>query len=35
MVIARGTSAELRQRAGTDDLEQAFLSFAGDEEVVR
>ena len=35
MVIARGTSAELRQRADTDDLEQAFLSFAGDEEVVR
>jgi ABC-2 type transport system ATP-binding protein len=31
-VIARGTGADLRQRAGTDDLEQAFLKFgdAGD-----
>jgi ABC-2 type transport system ATP-binding protein len=34
-VIARGTSAALRQRAGTDDLEQAFLSFAGDVEPTR
>ena len=35
VVIARGTGAELRQRAGTDDLEQAFLSFAGDVEVTK
>jgi ABC-2 type transport system ATP-binding protein len=35
LVIARGTSAELRQRAGTDDLEQAFLAFAGGDEVNR
>lgn len=34
-VIARGTSAELRETAGTDDLEQAFLHFAGDVEVTR
>jgi ABC-2 type transport system ATP-binding protein len=34
-VIARGTSGQLRERAGTDDLEQAFLSFAGDVEVTR
>jgi ABC-2 type transport system ATP-binding protein len=34
-VIARGSSAELRARAGTEDLEQAFLSFAGDVEVTR
>ena len=34
-VIARGTSSELRQRAATDDLEQAFLAFAGDVEVTR
>ena len=27
-VIARGTSAELRTRSGTTDLEQAFLAFA-------
>jgi ABC-2 type transport system ATP-binding protein len=27
-VIARGSSAELRERAGSDDLEQAFLTFA-------
>ena len=32
-VIARGSGAELRQRAGTTDLEQAFLSFAGAEAV--
>jgi ABC-2 type transport system ATP-binding protein len=29
-VIARGSGAELRERAGTVDLEQAFLHFAGD-----
>ena len=29
-VIARGTGAELRAEAGTDDLEAAFLHFAGD-----
>ncbi len=29
-VIARGTGDELRERAGTTDLEQAFLHFAGD-----
>ncbi|HEU4671845.1 MAG TPA: ABC transporter ATP-binding protein [Candidatus Limnocylindrales bacterium] len=29
-VIARGTGGELRARAGTDDLEQAFLRFAGE-----
>jgi len=34
-VIARGTGVELRARAGTDDLEQAFLAFAGDVEVTR
>jgi ABC-2 type transport system ATP-binding protein len=34
-VIARGSSSELRERSGTDDLEQAFLSFAGDIEVTR
>ena len=28
-VIARGTGAQLRKEAGTDDLEAAFLSFAG------
>ena len=28
-VIARGSGAELRVRAGTDDLEAAFLRFAG------
>lgn len=28
-VIARGSGAELRARAGTDDLEAAFLHFAG------
>lgn len=35
VVIARGTSAELRERAGTADLEQAFLAFASDVEVTR
>ncbi|MEA2025837.1 MAG: ABC transporter ATP-binding protein [Chloroflexota bacterium] len=34
-VIARGTSEDLRRRAGSDDLEQAFLSFAGAAEVTR
>jgi len=34
-LIARGTGDELRQRAGTGDLEQAFLSFAGEVEVTR
>jgi ABC-2 type transport system ATP-binding protein len=29
-VIARGTGADLRAKAGTDDLEQAFLRFAGE-----
>jgi ABC-2 type transport system ATP-binding protein len=29
-VLARGSGAELRRRAGTDDLERAFLSFAGE-----
>ena len=29
-VIARGTGADLRRDAGTDDLEQAFLRFAGE-----
>ncbi len=34
-VIARGTGRELRARAGTDDLEQAFLHFGGDVEATR
>jgi ABC-2 type transport system ATP-binding protein len=34
-VIARGTGKEIRARAGTDDLEQAFLYFSGDVEVTR
>ena len=29
-VIARGTGREIRERAGTDDLEQAFLHFGGE-----
>jgi len=29
-VLAQGTSAELRQRAGTDNIETAFLWFATD-----
>ena len=29
-VIAQGSGAELRAKAGTDDLEQAFLHFAGE-----
>jgi ABC-type multidrug transport system ATPase subunit len=28
-VLARGTTAELRTRAGTDNLETAFLYYAG------
>lgn len=31
-VIAQGTSQDLRARAGTNDLEQAFLHFSGDQE---
>jgi ABC-2 type transport system ATP-binding protein len=34
-VIARGTGREVRERAGTDDLEQAFLHFGGEVEVTR
>ena len=34
-VIARGTGREVRDRAGTDDLEQAFLHFAADVAVPR
>jgi ABC-2 type transport system ATP-binding protein len=34
-IIARGTSAALREVAGTDDLEAAFLHFAGDVAVTR
>ena len=34
-VTARGTGRELRTRAGTDDLEQAFLRLGGDAEVTR
>ncbi len=34
-VIARGTGDELRARAGTADLEAAFLHFAGDGEAAR
>jgi ABC-2 type transport system ATP-binding protein len=34
-VIARGSGVELRQQAGTDDLERAFLDFAGEVEVTR
>ncbi len=34
-VIARGTGRELRERAGTEDLEQAFLRFGGETEVTR
>jgi ABC-2 type transport system ATP-binding protein len=34
-VIARGTGRELRTEAGTDDLEQAFLRFAGETEGAR
>ena len=34
-IIARGTSAQLRERAGTPDLEEAFLTFGGQTEVTR
>jgi ABC-2 type transport system ATP-binding protein len=34
-VIARGAGAEIRARAGTDDLEQAFLRLGGEAEAVR
>ncbi len=34
-MIARGTGADLRSQAGTDDLEQAFLRFAGETAVTR
>ena len=34
-VIARGTGREVRARAGTDDLEQAFLHFGSDVAVTR
>jgi ABC-2 type transport system ATP-binding protein len=34
-VIARGSGDEIRQRAGTADLEQAFLRLGGDTEVNR
>ena len=34
-VIARGTGAEVRQRAGTTDLEQAFLRLGGHVEATR
>ena len=34
-IIARGTSAQLRERAGTPDLEEAFLRFGGQTGVTR
>jgi ABC-2 type transport system ATP-binding protein len=34
-VIARGSGADIRQRAGTQELEQAFLRLGGDTEVNR
>ena len=34
-VLAEGTPAELRERAGTDNLETAFLSFATSKEAAR
>jgi ABC-2 type transport system ATP-binding protein len=34
-VIARGTGDDLRARAGTPDLEEAFLRFGGETEVTR
>lgn len=34
-IIARGSGGDLRRQAGTDDLEQAFLRFAGDAEAER
>ena len=35
MLIARGSGAEIRRQAGTDDLEQAFLRLGGDQPVTR
>jgi len=34
-IIARGSGADLRSRAATDDLEQAFLKLGGQTEVTR
>jgi ABC-2 type transport system ATP-binding protein len=34
-MIARGTGLEIREQAGTSDLEQAFLRLGGDVEVTR
>jgi ABC-2 type transport system ATP-binding protein len=34
-IIARGSGAALRRAAGSDDLEQAFLRFAGETEATR
>ncbi len=34
-ILARGGGADLRREAGTDDLEQAFLRFAGETEAAR
>jgi len=34
-ILARGSGGRLRAEAGTDDLEQAFLRFAGEAEVAR
>ena len=34
-VIARGTPGEIREQAGTDDLEQAFLKLGADVAVTR
>jgi ABC-2 type transport system ATP-binding protein len=34
-VIARGSGADLRRDAGTNDLEQAFLHYAGETEAIR
>ncbi|HLO36361.1 MAG TPA: hypothetical protein VK194_09775, partial [Candidatus Deferrimicrobium sp.] len=34
-VIARGSGFDLRAQAATDDLEQAFLRFSGDERAAR
>jgi ABC-2 type transport system ATP-binding protein len=30
-LLARGSGAEIRQRAGTQDIEEAFLKLGGDE----
>ena len=34
-IIGRGTGGDLRAAAATDDLEQAFLQFAGETEAAR